>query len=101
MSSEHPIIRKEVFGSYTVVGQRGKDDLGNTGWEITTYFQNDIGHHDYWVFRGMFHLMRVAVPVGGGSHQMEVLRATNLVAPEERQAVLGAIERWERRRLRT
>ena len=40
--------------------------------------------------------MRVAVPVNGGTEQMEILRPTNLVAPEERQSVLRAIERWER-----
>jgi hypothetical protein len=96
MSSEQTVVRKEAFGSYTVVGKKGVDDLGNTGWEITTYFQNDIGHHDYWVCQGTFHLMRVAAPVNGGTQQMEILRATNLVAPQESRAVLRAIERWER-----
>lgn len=101
MSNKKPVVRKEVFGRYTIVGKRGQDDLGNAGWEITTYLQNDIGRHDYWIFQQTFHLMRVVTPVNGGTQQMEILRATNLVAPQERQAVLRAIERWERPLLKT
>jgi len=96
MSNEQPVVSKEVFGRYTIVGKRGQDNLGNAGWEITTYLQDDIGHHDYWISQQTFHLMRVVIPVNGGSQQMEILRATNLVAPQERRAVLRAIERWER-----
>jgi hypothetical protein len=96
MSNKQPIVRTEVFGKYTIVGKRGRDDLGNAGWEITAYVQSDIGHHDYWISRQTFHLMRVIIPVNGGNHQMEILRVATLVDPEERKAVLGVIELWER-----
>lgn len=96
MSNKQPIVRTEVFGKYTIVGKRGRDDLGNAGWEITAYVQSDIGHHDYWISRQTFHLMRVIIPVNGGNQQMEILRVATLVDPEERKAVLGVIELWER-----
>ena len=33
MSNKKPVVRKEVFGRYTIVGKRGQDDLGNAGWK--------------------------------------------------------------------
>jgi hypothetical protein len=85
--------RVEMVESYTVMGFQYESESLETGWHITAWTsQGPI--RDYWVSSEDFHMMRIHYNLTN-RHLIEIFGVIADLNPEERNAVLQAISKWE------
>lgn len=89
------VLRRGVFGRYTIQGIKSHDGNGNPGWEITAYIQSVSASDSYWVSGEDFHSMSVHIPLDGSPQQVHIHGVITGINPEEKKAVLDAIALWE------
>jgi len=88
---------KGVFGDYIVYGFKYVGHLGEGGWHTTSWlYANPI--HDFWVVGSIFRHISINISDSqfGIRNSMTIGEIVEDVDDAERQAVLEAIQHWEK-----
>lgn len=91
--------QKGLFGKYTVMGFKYRDEQSRLGWHITSWLTGFGPVHDYWVsgkdfHSASFHYFYRGTPVN--LVQIYYPALTTEIEQAERDAVLEAIASWEK-----
>lgn len=89
---------KGTFDGYFVIGVQYTFDGLHDAWHVTAYpIQHGAPINQYWVKDGEFRLMSIhsAHPVINGN-VIEALGIAESIKPDEKGAILNALEEWER-----
>jgi hypothetical protein len=88
-----------VFGDYTITGDKLQTSAGDVGWQITSKSKRGSAH-DFWVVGRNFHRASIDFFHKGGNNLLQVSETpiTSEIEQAERDAMLKAIDEWEKPR---
>lgn len=101
---EEPLIHwdpqenhKGVFGEFTIIGVKLQNPTGDVGWHITSQSEKDPDH-DFWVVGQQFHRMSIEFMHSSGGNRLQVYTPpiTEEIEQAELEAMLHAIDEWEK-----